>query len=648
MGPNDSFQSLQNNGDTYRRLASRYQASFENSRDAMNIFTLDLKILDVNKRLVQLSGYSREELLSMQLNDLYPETLSKEGLQRLDQLKNKKKMPWFETILINKAQKKIPVEIAVFLLENRNDGEVACQGNIRDISQAKSVLGKLKKSEEKYRSLIENLDVGIARSTPGFDGRYIEVNQAMVDLLGYTKQELFKTNLFQFQENKSRAADLFDEFQTKGTIREKEVNLIRKDGSVIVVSYTAKRVKGTQEGILYVDEILVDVTSRKRIEEEIQKNEKLKSIGDLAGGIAHHFNNIMTGLFGNISLAKLELPRNSEAIAYLTKAENCMQEGMALTKQLLTFAKGGDPIKENINIADLVRDTAGFSLSGSNIRLDFSEVDNLWQVQADRGQIGQVISNIVMNARQAMSDGGDLSIRIENSNFLKDNLLTIAKDRYLKITIKDKGSGIHQKDLERIFDPYFTTRKDGSGMGLAVCYSIIKKHDGHIFVASQVGSGTTITLYLPAASTVRTEDPPMTTTPPGNDRDTQVRILVMDDEDHIRTLLKKMLEKFGFHVDLTPNGEEAVQLYKTLSQQGRTPHLVIMDLTIPGGMGGKEASQAILESDPDARIAVSSGYSTDPVMANFRDFGLKGIIPKPYRMEELKNAINEILAHEIP
>ncbi len=625
-------------------MVSGYRACFENSRDAMNIFSLNKKILDVNKSLVLLSGYSKEELLSMQLNDLYPESGSRESQKRIALLKEKKQIPLFETTLLTKNNRQIPVEIAVTFLDDWKNGELVCQGNIRDISGSKRVLTKLKKSEEKFRSLIENLDAGIARSTPGPLGKYIEVNQAMVDLLGYSKEELFKTNLFGFLENPQTPEALFTELQAKTSVREKEISLVRKDKNVIQVSYTAKAIRNSRDEILYIDEILVDITARRQVEEEIQKNEKLKSIGDLAGGIAHHFNNIMTGLFGNISLAKTALTRDCEAMAYLNNAEACMQEGIALTKQLLTFAKGGDPIMKPVNIADIVNDAANFSLSGSNTRLTITTGDDLWAIRADKAQISQVISNIVMNARQAMTRSGELSISIKNSNVLKDNLLTIARDRYLKISITDNGSGMHQKDLERIFDPYFTTREGGSGMGLSICYSIIKKHEGHIFVSSQVGAGTTITIYLPAIAAVTKKETSMTQEKSNTSCENQKRILVMDDEDHIRLLLKKMLEKFGYHVDLAKDGEDAVRTYKTMSEQNCAPHLVIMDLTIPGGMGGKEASKAILEFDPDAGIVTSSGYSTDPVMANFTDFGLKGIIPKPYRMEELKNAIDNFFS----
>ncbi len=500
-----------------QKMASRYQSSFEHSRDAMNIFTLDRKIIDVNLALIQISGYTKRELLAMNLDDLYPETMTDEGKKRLKSLKAEIKLPLFESFLLTKKGQKIPVEIAVTSLKNWGDEDVVCQGNVRNI------------------------------------------------------------------------------------------------------------------------------TDKKKVEEDLQKAEKLKSIGALAGGIAHNFNNIMTSLFGNISLAKMELLHHPEAIHYLDNAEDSMKEGIQLTKQLLTFAKGGDPIKETLEIDRFVKETVSFNLSGSNVRLTFSCEPDLWKVKADKTQLAQVISNIVINARQAMPSGGKLKIKIENSNMLKDNLLTISKGKYIKLSFTDTGGGISHENKERIFDPYFTTKNNGSGMGLSICYSIIYKHNGHIRVSSQKNQGTTITIYLKAAISDAIQDETISPQNPEVSDHNKKRILVMDDEAHIRNLAKRILEKFGYNVELANDGEQAISLYKEFNESNVGFHLLIMDLTIPGGMGGKEASKKILDYDPKARIIVSSGYSNDPVMANFSDFGLLDIIPKPYHLEELRSVVEKNL-----
>lgn len=383
---------------------------------------------------------------------------------------------------------------------------------------------------------------------------------------------------------------------------------------------------------------------KKNDENEQEKVDKLQSIGALAAGIAHNFNNIMTGLYGNIALARLELKDSSPVIAYLEKAESSMEEAVKLTRQLLTFAKGGAPVKETFEISSHVHDIAAFNLSGSNVRLDMEAPGDLWPIHADKNQIGQVIASLVINARQSMETGGALRIKMENTTLLKDNLLTIARGTYIKATLTDQGGGIPRKDLERIFDPYFTTKENSSGMGLSICYSIIKKHKGHISVFSQMGTGTSITLYLPAVSPAFSakdiKENPMNTPSPN----CQAKILVMDDEEHIRSITQKMLEKFGYKVELTQNGEEAIAEYCKAAEQGTPFSLVIMDLTIPGGMGGKEASKKILELDPQAKVVISSGYSNDPVMADYQAYGLKGIIPKPFRLAELKETIETLLS----
>jgi PAS domain S-box-containing protein len=392
-----------------------------------------------------------------------------------------------------------------------------------------------------------------------------------------------------------------------------------------------------------------DISKSRRTEDDTRDrtSDRLRSIGALAGGIAHNFNNIMTGLYGNITLAKMELTNETEAISHLEKAENSMKEAVKLTRQLLTFAKGGEPIKETFDPTDLIQDTAAFNLSGSSVRLDIDMPSPLWPVHADKEQIGQVIANIVTNARESMKTGGTLTISPENTTLLKDNLLTIARGAYLKLVFKDLGKGIHQRDLDRVFDPYFTTKPDGKGMGLSICYSIVKKHQGHVSVVSQLGTGTIVTVYLPAEPPEPPKEATMTTDDSISDDSTpekRARILVMDDEEHIRSITRKMLEKFGYTVILATDGEEAVEAYGKSVEEGTPYDLVIMDLTIPGGMGGKEASTEILTMDPSARIVVSSGYSNDPVMADYKAYGLKGIIPKPYRLAELKETIQNLIA----
>jgi len=368
----------------------------------------------------------------------------------------------------------------------------------------------------------------------------------------------------------------------------------------------------------------------------------LESIGALAGGIAHNFNNIMTGLYGNITLAKLNARDRPKAQAHLRRAESSMEEAIRLTRQLLTFAKGGSPLKELFNPEPLIRDIATLNLAGSGIRLNLVSPKDLWWMHADRKQLEQVVANIVVNARHAMEEKGELSIELENSHLLKDNLLTIAKGAYIKVIFRDQGCGIPEKYLSRIFDPYFSTRRDSCGMGLSICYSIVSRHNGHISAVSQIGEGTVITIYLPAQVQPGTKG----ALPLSGSRQSglRTRILVMDSEEPVRNITRKILEKSGYKVSLAREGEQAVNMYIRALEKGEPFDLVLMDQSVPNGMGGQAAAAKILEIDPLARLALTAGHSKDPVVSNPKAFGLRGIISKPYCLEELTGAVRKMLA----
>jgi CheY-like chemotaxis protein len=363
-------------------------------------------------------------------------------------------------------------------------------------------------------------------------------------------------------------------------------------------------------------------------------------VGLLAGGIAHDFNNILTTILGNVSMAKTQVKPEDEIFDLLNEAETASIRAQTLTKQLLIFAKGGAPLKETASVVDIVKESCGFVLRGSKSRCDFSIAEDLWPAEVDAGQISQVINNIVINANQAMPEGGIIQVAAENLIIDDKHGLPVNLGKYIRISITDQGVGIAKKHLLNIFDPYFTTKQEGSGLGLATTYSIIKKHGGHITVESTLGEGTIFHIYLPASDKVVPEKEEVKLIKGHG------RILVMDDEASLRKMVGIMLGNLGYEAEFAKDGAEAIRMVKEAKETEKTYDAVILDLTIPGGMGGKEAINKLLEIDPDVKAIVSSGYSDDPVLSNFHEYGFKGMMPKPFESRSLGKVLHEVLTGE--
>jgi nitrogen-specific signal transduction histidine kinase/ActR/RegA family two-component response regulator len=394
-------------------------------------------------------------------------------------------------------------------------------------------------------------------------------------------------------------------------------------------------------------ECLVDITDRKRAEEELQRAEKLESLGILASGIAHDFNNILLSLCGNTQLAAMEAAPESHMAELLAESLKACTRARGLAQQLLTFARGGAPIKKTASIAELIQDCAKFALHGSNVGCDFEIAEQLWPVDIDEGQISQVIHNLVINADQAMPEGGVIKISAENMVIDSDDGAhhpTLEDGDYVRISIQDEGIGIPSEHLTKIFDPYFTTKQRGSGLGLASSYSIVKRHDGHLGVQSHAPVGTTFEVYLPASkASVEPEESEEAECAAGNGK-----ILFMDDEEQLRALAGKLLKHLGYRVEGASDGAEAIEAYRKAMASGEPFAAVILDLTVPGGMGGKAAVKELLEIDPDVVAIVSSGYSNDTIMANYRHYGFSGVIAKPYQLEELAEALHTVTSMKPP
>jgi signal transduction histidine kinase/CheY-like chemotaxis protein len=389
------------------------------------------------------------------------------------------------------------------------------------------------------------------------------------------------------------------------------------------------------------DQIREQVQREARLEGELQRATRLESLGLLAGGIAHDFNNLLTVIIGNLSMVTLGSDLEPEAKGHVGAASRATLRARDLTQQLLTFAKGGSPVRTALSLTDLVQEVADFVLRGTGVDCEFTYASDLWPAHVDKGQISQVVQNLVINAIQAMPDGGHIRIDLRNEEIAADSSRLLAPGHYLHMSIADTGSGIAPEVLPRIFDPYFTTKKTGNGIGLATVFSIVRKHGGHITVESTVGTGTTFHLHLPAS-----DETPATSAPHQLTVDTATlsgRVLLMDDEPEIRRLAGQMMQHLGLEVHCVADGAAAAAEYSRALRDGRRYDIVILDLTVPGGIGGLQALRLLREADPDVCAVVSSGYSEDEVMAAYHKHGFRAIVSKPYGISELARALRPLL-----
>jgi len=524
--------------------------------------------------------------------------------------------------------------------------EAKLQALRKELNDARGALTELQKNSLQYaelqssaalfRSLVESMPQNVF--SKDLHGRFTFANRnycategkSLIDILGKTDFDLHPYELAQKYLQDDQKI-----IQSGETVDFVEIHQpLGEDKYFVHVIKTP--VNDSQGRVVGLLGMFWDITEEKKVEEERLKIDKLESLGLLAGGIAHDFNNWLTGLFGNLELAKIYLTPDHKSYQFINSAGRSMENLIQLTRQLLTFAKGGEPIKECISIGDLIVETATFSIRGSNIKLRFDIQDTLWSVLADKGQLSQVISNLVINAQQAMPTGGTITIHARNS--------ADADARYIKIDVHDQGIGIAKQHLNKIFDPYFTTKQKGSGLGLSTTHSIITKHNGNLSVTSHPNAGTCFTITLPAEETTSHMTPPsqVQASPPPTPVEA-ARILVMDDDPMILSLLETVLTEMGHNVTLASTGQDAVECYRDSLKESAPYNLVILDLTIPGEMGGKRVAREIIKMDPDAKLIVSSGYATDDTMAQYKKYGFKARVTKPYSLAELGSTINILL-----
>ena len=506
-------------------------------------------------------------------------------------------------------------------------------GIARDITERKQAEEALRESEKLFHTLCDSAPIGIFRTDA--DGNNTYCSLGWEEITGMSASEGMGMGWVKgiHPDDLEEHRKVWDEAVATGHTYSHEHRRLTPQGKTIWVRTLANPLKSQDGKILGYVGIMEEITELREDMQDMVKNQKIESLGVLAGGIAHDFNNILTIILGNVTLARLHLNGPETVTKRLEEAENATARAKDLAQQLLTFARGGEPVKNIIKLHDLLKEAAGFALHGSNVRVEFALANDLWPVDADEGQLSQVIHNLVLNAVQSMPGGGTVTISAENAISRQES------KRFVKIAVADTGAGISEHHQQRIFDPYFTTKQQGSGLGLATCFSIIRKHGGKIRATSTLGKGSTFHISLPASDQEIVAKPySRKAVSHGSGR-----VLVMDDEADIREITQAMLEEFGYTPESVENGTEAVELYRKRKEEGTPFSAVILDLTIPGGVGGKETIGKLLKIDPDIKAIVASGYSTDPILANYRDYGFSAVLVKPYRPQELSKILQELI-----
>lgn len=624
----------------------RLKATFDQVSVGISYVAKDGQCLSANRKLLAMFGYSQEELLKLNFHDLtIPEDRFK-GQEKFDKV-------WQGDLTHYSQDKRYFRKDGSLLWCNTNTSPVTdLDGQpkyfitvLADITARKQAEEALAAEKERLTVTLRSIGEGVI--TTDTDGRVVLLNPVAEKFTGWSQAEAVGRPLpevFHIIDEKTRqlapnpAVHVLRTGEVIGLTS--QTILVGRDGHERYVSNNGAPIRDLADNIKGVVLVFRDITERQRFEAELRKVQKLESLGLLAGGIAHDFNNILTAIAGNISLAKMDVATRTSAFEVLARAEEATFRAKDLTQQLLTFSQGGVPIKKMSSLKELLESSVSFALRGSNVQAKFEIPPDLWPVEIDTGQINQVLNNLVINADQAMPEGGLLTVTARNiPRSALDRALNLSGEAYVQLQISDQGIGIPQKNLIRIFDPYFTTKQKGSGLGLASSFSIIARHEGTILAESELGKGSIFWVYLPAApgKLVR-EESRIAPVKAGKGK-----ILLMDDDDMILGLSRRLLDRLGYQIEVARDGAEAIESYRHALEQAQPFDLVIMDLTVKGGMGGKEAMVYLRELDPAVKAIVSSGYSNDPIMANYRAYHFKEILSKPFRVEELTGKIEKVL-----
>jgi PAS domain S-box-containing protein len=643
-----------------QRLSRQYQQILDAAGEGIICLDLQGKVMFANPMAARLTGYAVEELIGMDLHrhihhsrpdgSNYPA----HECPMYSTINNGAVTCVHDEVLWRKDGSKFFAAYSSTPIYEKDEIRGAVV-TIWDITERIKHHEELMQLSNKNQMILNAVGEGIV----GLDesGRVTFANPMVAKLTGYSQEELIGHDLHRYIHHSKadgsayplEECPMYQALRNGSNCQVLDEVLWRKDGASFDATYFTAPIfeKDKIVGAVFT---FWDITERKKAEralreselareKEHQKTVNLESLGYLAGGIAHDFNNLLTAILGNISLALAQCDEESQIYQLILKAEQATLKTRGLAQQLLTFAKGGVPVKSLISIPEIIRQSAGFSTVGSSSKCEFDFADKIWAVEADPDQLTQVVQNLVINAVQAMPDGGTIHVGAENIVLTADTELPLSGGRYVKVWVQDQGIGIPQANITKIFDPYFTTKDYGTGLGLTTVYSIIKKHGGHICVEPAPHKGTAFIFYLPASEK---ESVPLQAAAKEIYKGSG-KLLIMDDDDTVLEILGRLTRYLGYECEFAREGTEALHLYAQAMESGQPFDLVIMDLTIPGGMGGKETIRRLREMHPAAKALVSSGYSDDPILSHYKDYGFSGAIKKPYRIGTLSKVLFKCL-----
>jgi len=622
-----------------RESEQRYKTLFEQSPDGICIIDKSFRIIHCNQSLADIFQSSFENIIGLDLNKLK----DKAFVPVVERAFNGEICTHTTYYEASTSSAKLWLSARLVPIYGKDEDEIiSVMGVVEDITERKIAETKLKDNETRFRRIVENTTDIIVEAS--FEGKFLYLSPNVKEIMGYEEEELIGTSIFDRIHPDDLAAAI-KEFS--GTIQEMRkgamtLRMHHKNGDWKWLDISG-RPYTTSDNIIKSVITANDITDKKNQEEETIKLQKLESLSVLAGGIAHDFNNILTVVISNLSLAEMHLEGNSEVVEMISSAQRASMRASDLTNQLRTFAKGSSLIKQEMLLNTFLEKSIKFALMGSNVSCEFNLSEDV-AVEIDENQISQVVNNLIINAKQAMPNGGLIKITSQVAELTEESGHNLEPGKYIKISIEDEGVGIAGENITKIFDPYYTTKEKGSGLGLATSYSIIQKHDGLITVSSKLGEGTEFVIHLPCISkhlysnNLHSEGDNM-------DVNQQGKLLLMDDEEELVETLSLMLKKIGYEVDTTRNGNEAISAYNKALKSSNSYLAVILDLTIPGGMGGVETVKKLKELDPDSYCIVSSGYSADPVIEQYREHGFSDYLNKPFSVNKLKEVLHKLQKH---